>query len=116
MSSIVTYVLAAALGFFGLVFVVGSQGQWLRIVIGLVLFVAAGALIYLMRVRPQPSQTNVTVTQKIDLSGSVTAKNLTCKNCGGKLTEKSISVKAGAVFINCEFCGTTYQLEEEPKW
>ena len=88
MSSIVTYVLAAALGFFGVVFVVG-----------LVLLVAAGALIYLMRVRPQPSQTNVTVTQKIDLSGSVTAKNLTCKNCGGKLTEKSISVKAGAVEV-----------------
>ena len=113
---IVAYLSAAALGFLGLVFVVGSQGQLLRVVVGLVLFVAAGALVYLMRVRPQPSQTNVTVTQKIDLSGSVAAKNLTCQNCGGKLTEKSISVKAGAVFINCEFCGTAYQLEESVKW
>ncbi|MBL8058316.1 MAG: hypothetical protein JNK29_16550 [Anaerolineales bacterium] len=113
---IVTYLLAAALGFFGLVFIVGAQGQVLRVVVGVVLFIGAGALVYLTRVRPQPSQTNVTVTQKIELSGNVSAQNLTCKNCGGKLTEKSISVKAGAVFINCEFCGTAYQLEEDPKW
>ncbi len=113
---IVAYLLAAALGFFGLVFIVGSQGQVLRIVVGVVLFAGAAVLVFLVRVRPQPSQTNVTVTQKIELSGDVSAQNLTCKNCGGRLTEKSVSVKAGAVFITCEFCGTAYQLEEAPKW
>ncbi len=113
---IVTYVLAAALGFFGLVFLVGSQGQVLRLVVGVVLLAGAGVLVYLMRVRPQPSQVNTTVVQKIELSGNVNLQNLTCKNCGGRLTEKSIAVKAGAVFVNCEFCGTAYQLEEEPKW
>lgn len=111
---ILAYLLAAALAFFGLVFIVGSQGQALRLVVGAVLLIAAGALVYLMRVQPRPSQT--TIVQKIDLSGNVNLQNLTCKNCGGRLTEKSISVKAGAVFINCEYCGTAYQLEEEPKW
>ena len=40
----------------------------------------------------------------------------TCRNCGSTLTAKSVRVEAGAVFINCEFCGTSYQLEEAPKW
>lgn len=114
--TLVSYLLAAALAFGGLIFVVGSQGELFRLVIGVILFLAAGALVYLTRVRPQNINVQTTVTQKIDLSGSVTAKNLTCKNCGGKLTEKSVTVKAGAVFINCEFCGTTYQLEESPTW
>jgi hypothetical protein len=113
---IVAYLLAALLGFGGLVFVVGSQGQVLRIVVGVILMAGAGVLVYLVRVRPQPGQTNLTITQKIELSGDVNLQNLTCKNCGGRLTEKSITVKAGAVFVNCEYCGTAYQLEEEPKW
>lgn len=114
--TILAYVLAAGLGFLGLVFVVGYQGQIARLVIGVILFGAAGALVYLMRVRAQAGPTQVTINQKIDLSGSIAARNLTCNNCGGRLTEKSVSVQAGAVFIHCEFCGSAYQLEEAPKW
>ncbi|MCZ7670364.1 MAG: hypothetical protein M5U34_26000 [Chloroflexi bacterium] len=32
------------------------------------------------------------------------------------LSEKSISVEAGAIFVNCEYCGASYQFEEKPKW
>ena len=49
---IVTYIIAAILGFFGLMFIVGAQGQLIRFVVGIILWVAAGALIYLTRVRP----------------------------------------------------------------
>jgi hypothetical protein len=111
---LVSYVLAVIIGFFGIMFVVGAQGQALRIVVGVVLLVAAGALIYLTRMRPQPSQT--TLVQKIDLSGDVSLQDIKCRACGATLSEKSIDVKAGAVFVNCEYCGAVYQLEEEPKW
>lgn len=114
--SIVIYILAAVLAFIGLIFVVGSQGEILRIVIGVILMVGGGALVYLARVQPKPSQTTTTVVQKIDLSGDVSLQQMQCKSCGGKLTEKSVTVKAGAVFINCEYCGAAYQLEEAPKW
>jgi len=57
-----------------------------------------------------------TIVQKIDLPGDVHLEGLTCRSCGGSLGKESISVKAGAVFIDCEFCGTAYQLDEEPKW
>ncbi|MCS7305524.1 MAG: hypothetical protein NZ602_10515 [Thermoguttaceae bacterium] len=108
----VAYVLAGLLVLGGLIFIVGWQGQWARLVVGLVLWAAAGALVVLARM--QPAQT--TLVQKIDLSGDVHLQNLTCRQCGGSLGPKSITIQAGAVFVHCEYCGTAYQLEEEPKW
>ncbi len=109
---IAVYSLAVVLGLVGLVFILGSQGVIARIVVGVVLFGAAAALVWLARM--QPSHT--TVVQKIDLSGDVNLQNLTCRQCGGGLGQKSIKVRAGAVFVECEFCGAAYQLEEEPQW
>ena len=54
--------------------------------------------------------------QKIDLSGDVKLQDLTCRACGGTLGKESVIVKAGAVFVNCQYCGATYQIEEAPKW
>lgn len=110
----VAYLLAALLGLLGLVFVAGSQGMAMRIVVGVVLLIAAGALVWLARQKVPQSTT--TVVQKIDLSGNVNLEGMTCKACGGSLGKDSIQVKAGAVFVHCEFCGAAYQLEEEPKW
>ncbi len=110
---LVAYPLAVLLGLLGFVFVAGAQGQWMRVVVGVVLWVAAGALIWLARKMPQQT-TNI--TQKIDISGDVRLESMTCRSCGGTLGKKSVIVKAGAVFINCEFCDATYQIEEEPKW
>jgi hypothetical protein len=114
MASALFYILAMFLALVGLIFVMGSQGQIFRIVIGVILMIGGGALVYLARVQPKPSQT--TIVQKIDLSGDVNLEQMKCQSCGGTLTEKSVSVRAGAVFINCEYCHAAYQLEEQPKW
>lgn len=106
------YLLSALLGFLGLVFLLGAQGQAMRAVVGIVLFAAAGSLIYLTRARPK----TVTVQQQVELSGDVAVQELHCKACGGTLSAKSVSVRAGAVFVRCEYCQATYQLEEAPKW
>ena len=111
---IVAYPLAAVLGLLGIMFVVGAQGQAMRIVVGVVLMIGAGALLWLALMRPK--EIKHTVVQKIDLSGDVNLQDMDCRSCGGSLSETSISVKAGAVFVNCEYCGAAYQLEEEPKW
>jgi hypothetical protein len=112
MFRIVAYILAAALGVLGLIFIAGAQGQVLRIVIGVILILGAGGLIALSRLAP----VHTTITQKIDLSGDVNVQDLVCRRCGGHLSQKSVSVRAGAVFVNCEYCGAAYQLEEQPKW
>lgn len=109
---IIVYLLAAGLGFFGVMFVVGSQGQLLRVLVGVFLFAGAAVLIYLTKVRPR----STTVVQKIDLSGDVSLEGMKCRSCGGALSKKSIQVKAGAVFVDCEYCGAAYQFEEAPKW
>jgi len=111
---LVAYPLAALLGLLGIVFVAGAQGQPMRVVVGVVLMVAAGALVWLAMQKPK--QATTTVVQKIDLSGDVNLQDMTCRACGGSLGKESITVKAGAVFVNCEYCGAAYQLEEQPRW
>ena len=111
---LIAYPLAAVLAALGLMFVVGAQGQTVRIVVGVLLLAAAGALIWLALQQPKASVT--TVVQKIDLSGDVKLQDLTCRACGGTLGKESVAVKAGAVLVNCQYCGATYQIEEEPKW
>jgi len=111
---LVAYPLAVLLGLLGLVFVVGAQGQALRILVGVVLMAAAAALVWLAR--QQTKHVTTTVVQKIDLSGDVSVEEMTCRTCGGTLSQESVAVRAGAVFVKCPYCGASYQLEEEPKW
>ena len=113
---IVSYLIAVVLGFLGIMFIVGAQGQFMRFVVGAVLLAAAGVLVYMVRLRPQVLQTQTTVVQKIDLSGDVNLEQMSCQSCGAPLSQESIEVKAGAIFVNCEHCGTAYQFEEAPKW
>jgi hypothetical protein len=111
---IVTYLIAAVVAFFGFMFVVGSQGQFLRIVVGLILFAAAGVLVYLTRVKPKKEE--ITHIQKIDLSGDVQLEQMKCQSCGGALSKENLEVRAGAIFVDCPYCGASYQIEEAPKW
>jgi hypothetical protein len=111
---IISYLIAAALVFFGFVFLVGSQGELLRIGFGIILLLAAGGFVYMALMRPQTNET--TVVQQIDLSGDVNLEQIRCENCDAPLSEKSINVEAGAIFVNCEYCGASYQFEEKPKW
>jgi len=108
----VSYLLAAVVGFFGLMFVVGFRGSPMRLVIGVILLGAAAALVWLTRARP----TETTLIQKIDLPGETTMKGMQCNSCGAQLTAKSITVRNGAPYVECENCGAAYQLEEEAKW
>ncbi len=56
------------------------------------------------------------ITYKIDLPGQTKVEQMTCKNCGGALKAENIKMVAGAPTVECPFCGTVYQLTEEPKW
>jgi transcription elongation factor Elf1 len=53
---------------------------------------------------------------QVDLPGEVNMKGFQCTSCGASLDSKSVTVVAGAVHVNCPYCGSSYQLEEEPKW
>lgn len=113
---IVGSLLAAVVGLLGLVLLIGAQGQVLRFAAGVVLLAAAGAIVYFMLLRPQVQQIQQTVVQKIDLSGDVNLERMTCQACNAPLSKDAISLKEGAIMVTCPSCGTTYQIEEKPKY
>lgn len=110
----VAYILGGLLGLLGLIFVAGNQGQVMRIVVGLVLFAAAIALVVAVRLQPKVEQRNV--VQELHLTGDVSLEQMKCRQCAGKLSQDSVKIQEGAAFIACPYCGASYQLEEAAKW
>lgn len=72
-------------------------------------------VIIALQFKPKAEETT-NVTVNIDLPGEVGMDTIKCKSCGGALSEKDVKLVAGAPVVTCPFCGTTYQLTEEPKW
>jgi len=109
-----SYFVGGALGLVGVIFIIAAgQGNAIpRIVIGLVL-VGAGIFVARMARMKVPEQR---IIQQIDLSGDVHPEEMTCNNCGAPLDRDSISLREGGIFVDCPYCGTSYQIEEEPKW
>lgn len=113
---ILAYAFAGLLIVLGLIFVVAAaaSGLWPRYVVGGVLLGAG--LVLVMIVRAKVPEKKVTLTQNIDLSGDVSLEQMKCRKCGGDLDSKSVSTKAGAIFVTCPYCKAEYQVEEAPKW
>lgn len=108
---------------YGLLNVIGStsasgSSNWLGFGVGFsivgALFLAGGAGMVIAALRGQ--KTEVVQEVKIDLPGQTKIEEMKCKSCGGALSAKDITLVNGAPVVNCPFCGTTYQLTEEPKW
>ena len=117
---IIGYVVAAILIFFGVLFIWATfspEGETGWIFVGVVSVAIGLGIIGLIKFRePKPAQPPQEIIQKIDLSGEIEMETLKCQKCGGELQKDSITVKEGAIFISCPYCGSAYQLVEEPKW
>ena len=119
MGRVIGYIAAAILIFFGVLFVWGAfspDGSVGWILVGIVSIAAGFGLIWLTGRRARQAAQAATVVQKIELSGDVNLEKMTCRNCGGTLSSENIKVITGAPFVNCPYCNTSYQLNEEPKW
>ena len=117
---IIGYIIAAILVFFGVLFVWAAfspDGEPGWIIIGIISVAVGLGIIALIKFRqPKPAQPPQEIIQKIDLSGDIEMETLKCEKCGGELKKDSITVKEGAIFISCPYCGSAYQMVEEPKW
>ena len=107
-------------GVFSVIGSTSSQGSsdWLTFGLGFgcvgVLFLAAGAgLVYAAQ---RGTKTEVVQQVKIDLPGQTKIEKMKCRSCGGSLSADNVKMIAGAPTVECPYCGTTYQLTEEPKW
>lgn len=118
---IIGYVVAGILMFFGVLFLWAAFGSQTaspagRLLVGGLLVVIGLGIIVAIRMRePKPEQ-EVTIRQEIDLTGDVELEAFKCESCGSQLDKSAISVVQGAVMVDCPYCGTAYQIVEEPKW
>jgi len=89
-----------------------------RVIIAFICFALGGGMIFYItkRTTVRPDKMEVKVIQEIDLSGDVATEKLKCDNCGANLEKDTVTVKAGAVFVNCPYCGSSYQITEKPTW
>ena len=110
----IAYLLAGLLGLGGLTFLIaagqGNTGR--RVIIGIVMLGVAAFLVAFGRSKVPETK----IIQEIDLSGDVALEEMHCSACGAALDSDSVTVEAGAIFVHCPYCGTSYQIEEEPKW
>jgi hypothetical protein len=84
-------------------------------VVGLLLIGGAGLLMYRTYKKHQAEKSQ-TIVHKVDFTGDLSLEELKCKACGATLSKDNIDVKAGAVVVSCPYCGTSYEIEEKPKW
>jgi hypothetical protein len=108
---------------YGALSVIGStsaQGDssWLGFGIGFacagVVFIGGGAGLIYLAMRGQ--KTEIVQELKIDLPGDTQLEEMKCRSCGGTLSSDNIKLVDGAPMVNCPYCGTAYQLTEDPKW
>ena len=86
------------------------------LVVGIILMGVGIVIVWVVKTRgPAPIQ-QITQQVELDMPGDVSVDKLKCQNCGGELSKDHVSLVKGAVMINCPYCGSTYQLTEEPKW
>ena len=120
---IIGYVVAAILILIGVLYLwsipaAGASQVVYRLIVGLISLAIGVVIIWVVRTRgPAPIQQ---ITQQVDLDvdmpGEVTAEKLNCDSCGAELSKNDVSLVEGALMIKCPYCGTTYQITEEPKW
>ena len=87
------------------------------VALGLVIWsvAAIGAFLAWRRMQPKPEQ-KVTIRQEVELTGDVDLASLSCEKCEAALDKSAITVQEGAILVSCPFCGSSYQMVEEPKW
>jgi predicted Zn finger-like uncharacterized protein len=106
---------AAILFFFAIVFALAAsvQATSTRLVTSGLLFVIGLAVIigiYYVTRKPK------TVIQRLEVSGEMKAAAIKCPNCSASIDANQIKMVSGVPYIKCPYCGTTFEVTEEPKW
>ncbi len=84
-----------------------------RIVVSLMLFIVGIAVIagiYFTTRKPK------TVIQQLEISGQMKAAAIKCPNCGAAVDANKIKIVQGVPYATCPYCGTTFEVTEEPEW
>ncbi|MCW4009633.1 MAG: hypothetical protein NWF05_03315 [Candidatus Bathyarchaeota archaeon] len=121
-TSILGAVAAAVLLLLGFIFILSAGAeavsaqpglQALRLIEGGVMLTVGFALVYVTYIF---SRKPTTIVQRLELSGAMKASSIQCPNCSASLDTKKIKIVQGVPYATCSYCGTTFEVTEEPKW
>jgi predicted Zn finger-like uncharacterized protein len=57
-----------------------------------------------------------TVIQRLEVSGQMKGTAIKCPNCSASIDANEIKIVSGVPYVKCPYCGTTFEVAEEPKW
>ena len=118
---IVAWIFSVCIGFFGLIFVIASASDTdapvKTLLLGLFLLAISGLITFVLLKRKPMFVKKVEITQRVELAGDTELERLKCESCGATLDSNSVHVaKDGSVLVNCQFCNSSFQITEKPKW
>jgi DNA-directed RNA polymerase subunit RPC12/RpoP len=107
----ILYAAAAVLILLGILFVIASYANTLRLVEGVIFIAVAILIAYFTRER-KPLEIKKTVS----VTGPIKVKEIRCPNCNAIMNPDNIHVTDGKPYLDCEYCGNKFELTEEPTW
>ena len=114
-STILGAIATAVLFFFGLIFAIAASVQEAatRLAVSLALFVLGFAVAYVTYLTSRKPKT---IIKQIEVSGQIKAAAIKCPNCSASVGATQIKIVSGVPYATCPYCGTTFEVTEEPKW
>lgn len=110
----------AILLFFSVIFALASSASTVtaqvaqtRLAISGMLFIIGIAIvvgIYYTTRKPK------TIIQRLEVSGHMKAVPIKCPNCSASIDTNRIKIVSSVPYATCPYCGTTFEVTEEPKW
>jgi DNA-directed RNA polymerase subunit RPC12/RpoP len=106
---------AAVLFFFGVIFALAASvaATTTRLTVSLMLFAVGFAIAVISYYATRKPKT---VIQQLELSGQMKAAPIKCPNCSASVDANRIKIVSGVPYATCPYCGTTFEVAEEPKW
>ncbi len=84
-----------------------------RLIVSFALFLLGFALAYATYVSARkPTK----IIQQLEISGQMKAASIKCPNCSASVDASRIKIVSGVPYATCPYCGTTFEVTEEPKW
>ncbi|UCG37426.1 MAG: hypothetical protein JSV64_03915 [Candidatus Bathyarchaeota archaeon] len=104
---------AAIVFFFAIIFAIASVYDPSRLAVAGVMFIVGlSIIVFLYFFSSRRSQ----LVQRVELSGEMKAVAIQCLNCGASIAPERIKVVNGVPFAACNYCKSTFEITEEPKW
>jgi predicted RNA-binding Zn-ribbon protein involved in translation (DUF1610 family) len=117
LTTIIGGVIAAICFFFAVIFAMAASYSAAvatsRLLTSGILFLVGAAVLAVVWYM---NRKNTTIVQRLEVSGQMKAATIKCPNCGGNIAANQIQINQGVPYAKCPYCGTTFEVTEEPKW